>query len=157
MIERLYMEPIVLKAKRTKGVCQVKGCKNHAKASRLCATCRSRKRRLADPVKYSYLNKKSRAKSRKTKRFPDGIPFTLTLEEFRIFCYKVDYVPGQGRRRLSHDVDRINEEEGYHNWNIQKLPKIQNIKKYLAFDYQTRHAKVWVGNRETVPSEEDFF
>jgi hypothetical protein len=157
MIGRLYMKPIVLKTKVVKGICHAKGCQNRTVKCRICATCRSRKRRLADPVKYSYYNKKSRAKQRKSKRFPDGIPFTLTLEQFREFCYEVDYVPGQGRHRLSHDVDRIKEEEGYHIWNIQKLRKDKNIKKYLQYDFQTRHAKVWLGNRELVSSEEDFF
>jgi hypothetical protein len=147
-----------LKARRVKGICWVKGCSRRTGGNtKLCTTCRSRKCRMLDTVKYSYLNKKNRAKQRKSKLWPNGIPFTITLEEFRAFCYKVHYVCGQGRHRLSHDVDRIIETEGYHIGNIQKLRKDKNIKKFLAYDYQTRSAKVWLGRTELVPQEGDYF
>lgn len=151
MIKALHMEPVVLKAKCTKGVCQGKGCKNRTPgATRLCSTCRSRISRIADPVKYSYHNVKNRAAQR-------GKDFTITLEEFRQWCRKVRYMAGKGRTAHSYDIDRIDETQGYHIWNIQKLRKDKNIKKFLQYDYQTRHARVLQGSHEIVRTEEDIF
>lgn len=85
-------------------------------------TCRSRKRRAADPIKYVYQNLKDRAKQRPKE-------FTITLEEFRIWCYENDFVPGRG-----DSVDRIENAEGYHLYNIQKMSLLDNIKKYHNHD-----------------------
>jgi hypothetical protein len=69
-----------------------------------------------------WLNLKNRAKQRPKE-------FTITLEEFRQWCMDNDFFPGRG-----DSVDRKKNEHGYHIWNIQKLPLIDNIRKYYDHD-----------------------
>jgi len=98
------------------------GCKNFTAHKGFCSTCRSKKTRAADPIKYIYLNLKNRAKQRPKE-------FTITLEEFRKWCIDNNFVPGQG-----WSVDRKKNEHGYHIWNIQKMLLIHNIHKYYDHD-----------------------
>lgn len=128
------METIELRKKSYPDICSNKGCWNKASGV-LCGTCRSRKSRLADPVKYAYHNIKNRAKQR-------GKVFTLTLEYFRKFCIKTEYIAGKNRSAEGYTVDRIRNEDGYTDDNIQMLIKKDNIKKYLNFDWQHRIATV---------------
>lgn len=101
--------------------CATEGCNNQIKARTHCATCRSKKTRAKDPIKYIWSNLKSRAKQRPKE-------FTLDLEEFRAWCIKENF-------RIGIDtVDREKNEHGYHIWNIQKLLLIENIKKYHHHD-----------------------
>jgi hypothetical protein len=93
-------------------------CKDNAHS----ATCRSRKRRDLDPIKYIWQNLKDRAKQRPK-------DFTITLPEFRAWCMKNDFQPGMG-----DSIDRIHNEAGYHIWNIQKMSLRDNIKKYHEID-----------------------
>jgi hypothetical protein len=102
--------------------CPTKGCKNKSESKSFCSTCRSRKSRAADPIKYAYLNLKNRAKQRPKE-------FTIPLDEFRKWCKDNDFQPGRG-----DSVDRKENEHGYHIWNIQKLPLIDNIRKYYDYD-----------------------
>lgn len=96
-----------------------------------CNRCRYIRRIKEDPVKISYWRLKGSA----TKR---GKKFTLTLEEFRNFCIRTDYINKKGISGNAFHVDRIIEEEGYTADNIQALENIENVKKY----------KKWVDNNE---------
>jgi hypothetical protein len=100
--------------------CQTAGCKNKTQFIH-CSTCRSRKCREKDPVRYIWLNLKNRAKQRPKE-------FTITLEEFKVWCQENNF-PEKGQ-----SVDRKKNEHGYHIWNIQKLPLIDNIRKYHDHD-----------------------
>lgn len=111
--------------------CATKGCKNKCSGT-TCSTCRSRKTRQKDPIRYVWLNLKNRAKQRPKE-------FTITLEEFRKWCIENDFVPGQG-----DSVDRIKNEHGYHIWNIQKMKLIDNIHKY-------HHHNRWQQSTEPLP------
>lgn len=48
-----------------------------------------------------------------------GIDFTLTLDEFRGFCARTNYLLLKGRSKEKATIGRINHDEGYHWWNIQ--------------------------------------
>lgn len=105
--------------------CGTEGCKHETEGRKFCGTCRSRKSRLADPVRYAFNNSKHRAKER-------NIPWELTLEQFRQFCIKTDYITAKGKTIGSFNIDRIKEgpDQPYSVDNIQSLEKVANIKKY---------------------------
>jgi len=109
----------------------MKICKTDCK----CSTCRSRRTRAADPIRYSYINLRTNAKRR-------GKVFTITLDYFRQFCYSTPYLTGKGRTATSWTVDRIIEELGYIEGNIQALQNADNVRKYLNYDWQTGAAQV---------------
>ena len=118
------MKELVVNKIVKKGRCTTKGC-NNKPTGKFCGTCRSRISRLKDPIRYSFNNVKNRAKQR-------DIFFDLTLDQFRQFCYETEYIKGKGKTVGSFDIDRIIEGKfpGYTITNIQKLEKVQNIKKY---------------------------
>lgn len=83
------------------------------------------------------------------------IIFTITLEQFRQWCVKVDYIGFAGRSSESYTIDRKHNDIGYHIDNIQVLTKAQNITKYFSYDYRTKTAVV--GTLKTADSEPDYF
>jgi hypothetical protein len=114
----------------------------------MCSTCRCRKSRITDPVRYAYNNLKNRANQR-------GVLFTITLEQFRDWCHKIKYIGFAGRSSESYTIDRKYNDIGYHVDNIQVMTKSQNIKKYFSYDYRSKIAKV-----TTLPEEKhepDYF
>jgi hypothetical protein len=118
-----------------KGKCKTPYCRNKAKNG-LCSTCRSRKCRAADPVRYAFNNIRNRAKQR-------GLAFTITLDQFRKFCIKTRFMAGKGRSADSYTIDRIYNGVGYHIDNIQVLRKGDNVRKYyLSYDWERKIASV---------------
>lgn len=128
------MKPLRLKKHTTPGICAVAYCKNKCKG-KMCSTCRSRKSRLADPVRYAFNNLRNRAKQR-------GLIFTITLEQFREWCVKVEYIGFKGRSSTSYTIDRRYNDLGYHIDNIQVLEKRDNIIKFFTYDYRSKSAYV---------------
>lgn len=117
------------------------------KHGRYCGTCRSRKCREADPVRYAYNNLKAHAKAR-------GILFTITLDDFRGFCRRVKYIGFSGRNPDSYTIDRIHNDVGYHIDNIRAVTNAENVKKYFSYDYRTR--QVFILKAEAVVEETPF-
>ena len=92
----------------------------------------------AHPLEYAYQTTKDNAKRR-------GKEFTLTLEQFKRFCRKTNYITGKGRTKTSYSIDRIENHKGYTINNIQILPLSENSKKgckVLEYDWRTRTATV---------------
>jgi hypothetical protein len=85
-------------------------------------------------VKTAYQNLRQSAQRR-------GKEFTLTLEEFEKFAIETNYIIGKGITKKGLHVDRINEDEGYHIWNIQVMENSDNIKKYLDHHYNGSQMK----------------
>jgi len=123
---------MTLKQNIQPGVCAAKFCRNKTPFT-LCSTCRSKKAREKDPVKYAFNALKNNAKRR-------NIPFTITLEQFREWCVKVQYIGFKGRSANSYTIDRRYNDIGYHIDNIQVMTKSDNIKKYFFYDYRNRQA-----------------
>lgn len=121
------MKPLTIKKHTKPGECQISGCRNATSGRKMCSTCRARKTRQADPVRYAYNNLKNRAKQR-------GILFTITLQQFREFCIKTQYIDNKGRASESFTIDRIHDDIGYHADNIQVLTSRENILKYKRYD-----------------------
>lgn len=144
------MEPIRERKHIKTGYCTSLGCSNKTQGRKFCANCRSKQSRLKDPERYAYNNVKSRARKA-------NIPFTITLEQFREFCVRTEYMVGKGKTIGSYNVDRIIEGPlpGYTIENIQCLDKQKNIKKYLDYNWQTRQAKAIQYNIPTVENVED--
>lgn len=92
-----------------------------------CYKCRSREWRAKDRVKAVYYVIKTSAKRR-------NIEFTLTLEYLRQFCKDHGYIENKGRLRDQMTIDRIDNNKGYTNENIQVLQKGMNSSKYHNFD-----------------------
>jgi hypothetical protein len=114
--------------------CQSSNCNNETDGNRThCGTCRSRKYRQADEVRY-FLNNLRRSATRR------HIEFTLELESFRAWAKKENFEFGGGVGPSKDSVDRKKNEHGYHIWNIQKLTMSQNSSKYQNYD---RYGKRW--------------
>ena len=60
----------------TRTRCHTRFCRNTVTHGRHCSTCRSRKCRESDPVRYAFNNLKAHAKAR-------GILFTITLKTLK--------------------------------------------------------------------------
>ena len=116
-----------------KGRCSTKYCNNKA-VGKLCSTCRSRKCRENDKVRYAFNNLRNHAKER-------DIVFTITLEQFRQWCSKVKYIGFAGRSAESYTIDRIHNDLGYHIDNIKVLTKKDNVKKYFYYDYREKQVR----------------
>jgi hypothetical protein len=135
---------------KKKGKCKTPYCRNDIKYGRHCSTCRSKKCRAADPVRYAFYNIKNRAKQR-------GLAFTISLEFFRKFCVRTKYIAGKGRAAESFTIDRIREELGYHEENIQIKRKGDNVRKYyLSYDWFRKSATV-MKPIEIIDKEKDYF
>jgi len=120
----------VSEAKKLQGVyCCAYSCKNKpgAKKGGLCHKHYHVHRRILDPVYDRFANFKRKALSRKKE-------FTITLEEFRVFCTETGYIITKGRRGYRYTVDRKDNRFGYHIWNIQLLSMGENIRKYHEVD-----------------------
>jgi hypothetical protein len=131
------MKHLTFKKYPKPGRCHVAHCTNKTTGTtKLCSTCRSRKCRKADPVRYAYNNLRNHAEAR-------GILFTITLDQFREFCRKVNYIGFKGRSAESYTIDRRHEDIGYHIDNIQVLSNSNNVKKYFSYDWRNKTAVVW--------------
>lgn len=132
----------------TRARCHTRFCRNTVTHGRHCSTCRSRKCRESDPVRYAFNNLKAHAKAR-------GILFTITLDQFRTFCHRVKYIGFSGRKADSFTIDRIHNDIGYHIDNIQVLKQAENTKKYFSYDWRSR--QVFIQKAEAVPETENLF
>jgi hypothetical protein len=66
-------------------ICIDCGYNKALKYRKICSACKSKRYRIANPVKSAYDTLKGHAKARNKE-------FTLTLEEFKDFCMKTDYI-----------------------------------------------------------------
>jgi hypothetical protein len=118
--------------------CITPRCRNKTSRGFCCSTCRARKTREADPIRYAYTTSKNNAKRR-------GKIFELTFEQFKAFFYKYDYIKGKGRTKESFTIDCIINDLGYVEGNIRILPLVDNARKgvkMLSYDWQTNYATV---------------
>lgn len=116
----------------TPSPCHTKRCRNETTRT-YCSTCRSRMARDRDPVRYAFTTLRNNAKRRR-------IPFTITLDQFRTFCKKVDYIGRKGRAADSYTIDRRHNDVGYHIDNIAVITKTENVKKYFSYDWRSKQA-----------------
>jgi hypothetical protein len=118
----------IKKGKKKTGYCCVKGCRHkvnsskHSHSGMFCRRCRDRRYKISNPVGYAWDKLKWSAKSRK-------ITFTLTKEQFRLFCLATGYATLKGKTAGSLSIDRIKADRGYEFGNIQVLTLADNSRK----------------------------
>ncbi len=112
--------------KRGSGVCCVRGCdhpvRKNIRGGFFCYRCAQRRNRERNPLVYAYKTLRSNARRRKH-------PFTLTLEQFEVFCIETGYLARKGRNPDSLTIDRIDARRGYEVGNLQVLTLIENVRK----------------------------
>lgn len=82
----------------------------------------NRRWRESHPLEYCYITLRDNARRRHKE-------FSLTLEQFREFCYKTKYIKKKGITRDCYTIDREKNEFGYHIWNIKILKNKDNAAK----------------------------
>lgn len=105
-------------------ICETKHCRNSAvKGRKVCHKCRKAAWRAKHPIKAAFNALRDSARSR-------NIEFGLTLEQFEAFCHKTKLITNKGKPdAITYSVDRIRNEFGYFDWNIQKMTLQDNIQK----------------------------
>jgi hypothetical protein len=113
--------------------CKSPGCSNPAfeytvkktgkvKKWAYCSHCRTEREKAKDLAAWSWRKHRSNAKRR-------GILFTISLEYFRAWCAETEVLLNAGRSATSLHVDRIVDELGYVEGNLQVLTNSQNVAK----------------------------
>jgi len=108
--------------------CKIKGCRKEAKKGRLCYSCAVKNYKSRNPVRYAYAVMKGNAKRRKK-------VFNISFEYFKQFVINSSYMAGKGITKTGLHIDRIIEELGYVEGNLQILTNTENVKKYLSYQY----------------------
>lgn len=127
-----------------------KECKYCIKLSKECRRCQYARYKSQDLVKVCYQNLKYNSKRR-------GKEFDLSLEQFREFCIKTDYIQRRGTAKHSYHIDRIDETKGYTIDNIQVLTNSENVQKYISFLNRDEFGNVTFTtkiNRPSKPSDD---
>lgn len=135
----------IVSTKKIKGVyCCAFGCKHDPvkKLGGLCPKHYQRKVKIRDPVYNRYMNLKGNALRR-------GKDFTITLDEFKLFCQRTGYIITKGLRGKNATIDRRCNAQGYHIWNIQLLTNFQNIRKYWDHDRKSKECVIELSNKYT--------
>lgn len=99
------------------------------KDRRECACCYQRRWRAANPYQAAYAVCKAKAKQRKTKQWPNGIPWEISYQEFVVFARETEYITQKGNEAGSLTIDRIDCRKGYVSDNIQPMSRIKNVEK----------------------------
>lgn len=96
-----------------------------------CYRCLYKRRKEANPLKEAYRTLKQNAHRR-------GKVFTISFEYFRKFAVRVKYLSKVGIYSYSYHIDRIKEELGYIEGNIQLLKNPENVKKFLRWQHDQK-------------------
>ena len=80
-------------------------------------------------MKAAFARLKDKAKQRKSERWPDGIPVTITLAAFTIFATKSKYLTQKGNEAGSLTIDRIDHTKGYVPGNLRAITRMENVEK----------------------------
>ncbi len=108
--------------------------KPRIKGRTICYACKSRRYQISQPIRATYHRLKGHAKAR-------GKEFSITFEYFTKFYIEVDYIAKKGRSSTSIHIDRIKEELGYIEGNLQSLENAENVKKYKRWIDRDRNNK----------------
>ena len=121
---RLIPEPEYTRRKKA-GKCVVAFCTNSSGNKgkfRFCYKHFRENQKYENPLRYWFDVLRQNARYRKKE-------FNLTIDEFRIFCEKTDYLQLKGRGGGNITIDRKDNRKGYSFDNIQVLTLSQNSRK----------------------------
>ena len=109
--------------------CKNKNCRKPSAPNRsVCYCCAVKIYKEKNPIRYSFAVMKGNAKRR-------GKVFAISFEYFKQFVISSSYMAGKGITKTGLHIDRIIEELGYIEGNLQVLTNTQNVKKYLSYQY----------------------
>lgn len=112
--------------KKAAGICVTPFCmRKKAKDRNICVQCRKEWYKKNHPIRFQYDVLRSNAKRR-------GKVFTLTYERFESLVKENDYMTKKGTRCKSLQIDRIDEDKGYTDDNVQCITLRENVYKYAA-------------------------
>ncbi len=77
-------------------------------------------------MRAAFLICKQKAKRRKSKRWPDGIPWEITFAAFAIYARRTQYLTQKGNDAGSITIDRKDSRKGYVPGNLRPLTRRQN-------------------------------
>lgn len=108
--------------------CITEGCdkESHPK-ERYCYSCRQRRYKERNPLRYCYNTLRCNAKRR-------WKGFGITFDEFTQFCKENGYMEGKGKTKTSLSIDRIQNLRGYDFTNMRVLQLSLNAKKGIHDD-----------------------
>lgn len=115
---------VLVESKKNTGICIAHSCVNNSckKKGELCHRHYKIRMKKRDPVYVRYNEFKSNAKKR-------SIEFSVTIQQFRNFCIKNNYIIKKYNRGKNMTIDRRCNVHGYHIWNMQILTMLQNQRK----------------------------
>jgi hypothetical protein len=93
-----------------------------------CSCCAKRIYRAKYPMKAAYQNLRSNAKRRRKE-------FSITFEDFALFCQRTQYITYKGKKKDSYSIDRPKNHLGYTLDNMSILTLSQNTIKMVFIDY----------------------
>jgi len=96
-------------------------CQRYCK-TKTCGTCKTKRYRQRNPIRYAYHTHKDNAKRR-------GIEFSLTFEQFKAFAVEYNLIVNKGKTKQSLTIDRIDCNRGYMIDNIQAMSLSDNSTK----------------------------
>lgn len=98
-------------------------CLNDARPGRtLCRGCERRKYRKLNRMREAYNTLRDHARARHVK-------FALTLDYWKLFCKRTNYLALAGHGKEDMTVDRVIPALGYIDGNIQMITRSANAKK----------------------------
>lgn len=112
-----------------------------------CSCCAKRIYRAKYPMKAAYQNLRSNAKRR-------GKGFSITFEDFALFCQRTQYITYKGKTKNSYSIDRPKNHLGYTLDNMQILTLSANSIKKVFIDYDWENRIVHHHNAIEVPRME---
>jgi len=116
--------------KVAKGKCCYSGCGKPitAKNRLMCYHHKHQMQKINNPLSTAYNTLRLNAKRR-------GKEFAISFQYFKDFCAKTKIMLGRGIKADSYHIDRIKEELGYVEGNLQVLTNTENLKKYREYDW----------------------
>lgn len=129
------------------GRCKTPGCgRPRKKRNTYCCRCATRRWAANQPASYTLNKLRSNAKRR-------GIPFSITLEEFKAFCAShPDYLTARGRNSRCLSIDRVKSWLGYSIDNIRLLTVAENSRRAA----EDTNSKRWPATAPQIePNPED--
>lgn len=123
-------------------------CNESLKGRKICSRCKNKRYEDKYPIKVAYHRLKGHAKAR-------GKVFTISEEYFTKFCVEVDYIAKRGTSKTSYHIDRIIEELGYIEGNLQILQNPDNVKKYKRWKALNDQGKSEFEVVTVKPTEQD--
>lgn len=108
--------------------CKTKNCRNVKSSGNYCHCCIKKRYKERNPERYAYSVMKNNARRR-------GKQFSISFEYFKQFCHKHEYIARKGILKTGLHIDRINENSGYIEGNLQVLTNTENVKKYMSYQH----------------------